>query len=71
MDAVTTPPTDPRNAVARLKPLVAFNAVLGVGGGGWPNASSPSTRPTSAPPPASSPVCDDLGPPTFWDGLVA
>ncbi|MET0736691.1 MAG: sulfotransferase [Acidimicrobiales bacterium] len=71
MAAVTTP-TDwtHENAVARLKPLVAFNAVLGVGGG------KPAKRLFSLDP---ADLCaaarkksglDDLGPPTFWDGLV-
>ena len=59
------------NAIADPAPLKAFNAVVGVGGGRL------ARRLVSLDP---ADVCaaarkqsglDDLGPPTFWDGLVA
>src|SRR5215210_1359951 len=59
------------NAIANPAPVKAFNAVLGVGGGRVasrlisldPADISAAARKQSG--------IDDLGPPTYWDGLVA
>ena len=73
MSTTTETPTDwtVHNAVAAPAPIKAFNAVLGVGDGKLsrrlfsldPAGICAAARKSSG--------LDDLGPPTFWDGLGA
>ncbi len=59
------------NAVADPKPLRAFNTVLGLGGGRVADrlfSLDPADLCAAA---RKQSGLDDLGPPTFWDGLVA
>jgi Sulfotransferase family len=72
--STSSPPStdwDWRNAVARPAPLVAFNRVAGIGDGALARrlfSLDPADLCAAA---RTRSGLDDLGPPTYWDGLVA